>query len=756
MTAILAALAMLLGGAVLSVLLGRRPRLGLLTALLSIAVASILSITAAWPCLTQGREMLPTTFAWPLPLGEARLSVDGLSAWFLLAFAILSIAVAIYAWSYLQAEIGRGSVPAFGAWLCVLVAALIMVVTAADVALFLVGWEMLVVSSFFLVSYHHGQAETRRAAWTYLIVNHLGTAIFVIPLFCILAAIAGTSDFSEFRTALQGEGPGMATALFLLGLLGFGTKAGFVPMHIWLPVAHPAAPTPASAMLSGVVIKAGIYGLLRLLGWLPSLPMGCAIVMLLFGMVSGVLGVLYALAQHDIKRLLAYHSVENIGIIGLGIGMGMMGQTINRPALMALGYGGALLHVLNHALFKGLLFLSAGAVIHATGTGVLERLGGLARKTPINTGLFLIAAVSICGLPPFNGFVSEWLIYGSLFGGAMSASQWSAGASAMGALSLALMGGLALACFAKVFGVVFLGEPRDASIRPHPTPWAMCVGMAILAILCVVIGVWPGRFVPLTAGGVNIVTGNIAVESAPDLLTHLSQAGQLTMMMAVLIVVGVALGFLRYALLRRNEPQAASALVTWGRGFTNQHGSSAPPPPKEVGHPAEPQAASAVMTWGCGYARPSARMQFTASSFAWSLIQSFRHVLWPYRKVVAPRGPFAAHAELETHTLDVAEHDFFVPLVKCVNRAFRMIRTVSWTGEPGSGTGHLKTGGRVGPMRVLMWDVLPALRRGRIHVSMALLVLTLLVVFFIESVSSYGPVERLTGPEVGVVDGVSN
>jgi len=491
-TAILASLAVLVGGAASSVLLARTPRVGLFVAMLAIAGASVLCLVAALPCLTQGGGA-PVTFDWPMPLGVARLALDGLSALFLATIAILSLAVAIYTWAYMQREVGHEPVPALAAFLCILVAALIVVVTAADAALFLVGWELMMLGSFFLVSFHHRQAEVRRAAWIYLIANHLGTALFVVPLFGLLAAKAGSIDFGTFRAAVYGADRDTSTLLFVLGLLGFGTKAGFMPMHIWLPVAHPAAPTPVSALLSGVVIKAGIYGLLRLLGWLPGLPTSCAVLMLVFGMVSGIMGVLYALAQHDMKRLLAYHSVENIGIIGLGIGMGMLGQSVGQPVLIALGYGGALLHVLNHALFKGLLFLSAGAVIHATGTGAIDRLGGLARRSPINAALFLVAAISICGLPPFNGFVSEWLLYGSLFTGASGTSRLLAGVSAMGALSLALMGGLALACFAKVFSVVFLGEPRDASVRAHVTPPAMWIGMAIPALLCVGIGIFVFR-----------------------------------------------------------------------------------------------------------------------------------------------------------------------------------------------------------------------------------------------------------------------
>lgn len=720
MTAVLAALAMLMGGAVWTVLLARTPRPSLLIALLSIAGACVLCLSAAIPVLIQGRDPLPTTSAWPMPLGHARLTLDGLSAWFLLSTAIVGLSVAVYSWGYFKADLGREPVAALGALLCVLVAALILVVTAADAVLFLLGWESLMLSAFFLVSFHQCRAEVRRAAWIYLTANHLGTALFVLPLFAILAAIAGTLDFHSFRAALQDGNRGTSALLFLLGLFGFGTKAGFMPMHVWLPVAHPAAPSPVSALLSGVVIKAGIYALLRLLGWLPTLPVGCAILMLVFGMVSGVLGVLYALAQHDIKRLLAYHSVENIGIIGLGVGMGMLGQTLNQPALVALGYGGALLHVLNHALFKGLLFLSAGAVIHATGTGDIERLGGLARRTPVNSAFFLLAAVSICGLPPFNGFVSEWILFRSLFGGAWGATPLSAGISALGALSLALMGGLALACFAKVFGVVFLGEPRDPLIQVHPTPFAMRAGMFIPAALCVGIGVWPGLFVPLVAGGVLTVAGSTGGDFNAALQTVIAPTRPLTWMAALLLAFVASLALVRRALLRRNQPQPDSR----------------------------------NLTWGCGYVQPSSRMQYTASSFAWSLVQGFRGALWPHRRVVAPIGPFSGHSELESHAPDIAEHDLFAPLLRGVSRAARMIRTVSWSGRPATDATPVEAAGRIGPLRVLLVGAVNALRRGRIHVCMAFIVLTLLVVFVVESLAESGaPAPSATG--VGVLDGDS-
>ncbi len=723
MTAILASLIVLIGGAAASVLLARAPRAGLFVAMSAIGVAAALCTGAALPILLRGADAPLTTLHWPLPVGSARLALDALSAWFLVTISVVSLAVAVYAWGYMQAEMGRQPVPAFGALLCTLVAALTLVTTADDAVLFLFGWEGMTLAAFFLVAFHHRRADVRHAAWVYLIATHLATGVCVLPMFGLLVARTGSSDFATIRTGLQSADAGLCVWLFVLGLIGFGTKAGFMPMHIWLPVAHPAAPTPVSALLSGVVIKVGIYALLRLLSWLPGLPPGCAILMLVVAMISGVLGVLYALAQHDVKRLLAYHSVENIGIIGLGIGMGMLGQSLAQPALIALGYGGALLHVLNHALFKGLLFLSAGAAIHATGTGDIERLGGLAKKTPINAALFLVAAVSICGLPPFNGFVSEWILYGSLVGGALSASRASAGAAVAGAVSLALMGGLALACFAKVFGVVFLGQPRDASIRAHSTPPPMVLGMLLPAALCAAIGLLPAVFVPLTSGAVGAIAGTSAAEFARATQSAQSAAARLSLLAAVLLAAVLLLAILRRAALRRN--------------------ASAP--------------AASAPTWGCAYAAPSPRMQYTASSFAGPLIQSFRHALWPERTYVAPAGTFAATARLESHTPDLAEHDLFSPLLRGVGRFFRMIRTLTWSGEPAVARAPGEPRAAARPLRVLTTNVLAAMRHGRVHVYMAFIVVTLLVVFLVEAFTrpTRASMSRPAPPSAAAVDGAA-
>jgi hydrogenase-4 component B len=695
--AIVGSLGILGGGVLWSLLLLGRPRWSLAGGLCAVGASALVCAGAALAVLTGGTS---DAFAltWPLPLGAARLAVDGLSAWFLLTIAIVSASVAIFSWGYWQDQLEQRAVSLFSALLCVMVAAMVLVVCAADVVLFLAGWELMSLAAFLLIGLHHREGKARRGAWMYLIATHLGTALFVLPMFGVLAGRGGTTSFASFGPAMSAARPATCAFLFLLGLIGFGTKAGFMPMHVWLPAAHPVAPTPISALLSGVVVKTGIYGLLRLLTWLPPLPVGCAVTLLIMAMVSGVVGVLFALAQHDIKRLLAYHTVENIGIIGIGIGMGMLGQTTGHPALSAVGYAGALLHVLNHALFKGLLFMSGGAVIHATGTGEIERLGGLVRSTPINATLFLVGAVAICGLPPLNGFVSEWLIYGSLFRGAARTHGLPAALPVLGLISLALMGGLALACFAKVFSVVFLGAPRDTSLHGHTTPRSMLTGMAILGLLCVSIGVLPGAFVPLMAESAGLLTRQPNAQLQPAVQQVLAPLSALTVLAGLFTGVVILLILARRGLLR-HAPAAAPAL-----------------------------------TWGCGYAFPKPRMQYTASSFAWSLVTSFRSLLWPRRELRAPDGLFPQPGHLETHSVDLAEESLFAPLFRGVARMFLMLRTLSRSGRVTPA--EEVAAPHAGPFRLGAQRLRAAVRRGSIQVYLTFMVLTLVVLFVVEAWSS--------------------
>jgi formate hydrogenlyase subunit 3/multisubunit Na+/H+ antiporter MnhD subunit len=349
------------------------------------------------------------------------------------------------------------------------------------------------IGSLLLILTEHQHAESRRAGFIYIVATHVGT----LALFALFATLARDSaDWSFGALAQTGHAVGAArAAVLVLALVGFGVKAGFVPLHFWLPSAHAAAPSHVSALMSGVVIKIGIYGLFRVVWLVGTPPVWWGWTVLTIGVLSAVLGVLWALAQHDIKRLLAYHSVENIGIILMGLGLGALAAAHGRPTLAAIGYGAALLHTVNHALFKSLLFLGAGAVYRETGTRDLEQLGGLARRMPVVWMLFAIGATAIVGLPPLNGFVSEWLLYRGLLEAGQSSE--SLRLSILGVPALALVGGLALACFAKVAGVVFLGTARSLRVAEAREPNAILRWPAIvIAVACAVIGLAPPLVVP--------------------------------------------------------------------------------------------------------------------------------------------------------------------------------------------------------------------------------------------------------------------
>jgi formate hydrogenlyase subunit 3/multisubunit Na+/H+ antiporter MnhD subunit len=417
--------------------------------------------------------------------------------------------------------------------------------------------------------------------------------------------------------------------LFLLAVAGFGTKAGFVPLHVWLPEAHPAAPSHVSAVMSGVMIKTGIYGLLRTLTLLGEPPAWWGWTLVAVGVVSGILGVLYALAQHDLKRLLAYHSVENVGIIAIGLGVGLLGVTYGNPAMAVLGFTGGLLHVVNHALFKSLLFLGAGSVLHATGSGELDRQGGLIKRMPVTGTTFLIGAAAISGLPPLNGFVSEFLIYlGSLAGlGSRSGDlpAWPL-LSVLVVGGLALIGGLAAACFTKAFGAVFLGEPRsEEAAEARECAAAMRWPMIGLAGLCIAVG--------LTAP-----LGPLMLRPAVAMLSPLVQReGGGVMAQVVAPLTGVMCG--SYVLL---------GLIVLGVHLRRR---------LLAGRRLE-----RAGTWDCGYAAPTPRMQYTASSFARPLVLLFRLFLQPRDDIHPPVGLFPQQAGLHTRTPDVVRRYFYDPL----------------------------------------------------------------------------------------------
>lgn len=618
-----------------------RPVLAELFGAWGACLASLLGLLLTAAALIRGDEP-SLALRWNPALGASfTVGMDMLSGVFLLPIYALGAAAAAFGAGYMRSEHGRRAAGTSWLFYALLVAGMAMVVLARNAMLFLVAWETMSLSSFFLVTTENEKESVRQAGVTYLIATQIGTA-FLFVLFLLLgvggAAVddgagAATLDFSRLGPA----GGGAASAAFLLALVGFGTKAGIVPLHVWLPEAHPAAPSHVSALMSGVMIKTGIYGIVRVLTFLGAPAVWWGWTLVAVGAASGILGVLFALAQHDIKRLLAYHSVENIGIICLALGLGLLGSSLGVPVLAVLGFAAGLLHVVNHALFKGLLFLGAGAAVHAAGTRDLDMLGGLARRMPVTAAAFFIGAISICGLPPFNGFVSEFLLMSGALGAVAGAGVAAAAAGALVVASLALIGGLAAACFTKAFGVAFLGEARTGGAAiAREAPASMLAPMLALAAGCLAVGLL-GSF---AAGAIAPLAAALAGPSSAGSLVLLpAREGLSRVLVAAAILGGIAvlLVVLRALLLR-------------GR------------------------TAASAPTWDCGYGAATPRMQYTSSSFAQPLLAVFRGLLGTRQGGTAVEGMFPRGARFSSETPDPFEHGMFRPLFRGMGWLFSRLR----------------------------------------------------------------------------------
>ncbi len=604
-------------------------------AVLGVLVAAGLSTPAIYDILTGASSAWGEyfEFEWGLAFGPCLLGLDFLSAFFLLTLLIVSVLVSIYGLRYFDGhENSRSRTSWF--WLNLLIASMVVIFMARDAILFLTAWELMTLSSFFLVMYEHEKKTSREAGWIYLVASHFGTA-FLIFVFLVLARESGSTSFAKLGVPSDFS----HGIIFVAALIGFGIKAGIVPLHVWLPEAHPAAPSHVSAFMSGVMIKSGIYGILRILFLIHEVPTWWGWTLIIVGAVSGVLGVLFALAQHDIKRLLAYHSVENIGIILLGIGVGLLGMSKEVPILVVLGFGGGLLHVFNHAMFKSLLFLSAGAVVRETGTRDIDHLGGLIKKMPWTAVAFLVGAIAISGLPPLNGFISEFLIYiGALKG--LFALPILRGPEiilmVLVIISLSVMGGLALACFAKVFGIVFLGEPRaEVSARAdgiREVPFLMKAPMVIFALICIgtafsspFLMVWLFHLAAFTKMGIL---------PYPPFSMDFSELNQSNMALwafllfsLILIVLVVFFYGIKRLMLRKKT-------VDWN------------------------------VTWDCGYAAPTPRMQYTASSFVDPFVSLFKAFLQPMEEKTRIHGFFPKASLFFSETSDLFMRRIYEPIFR--------------------------------------------------------------------------------------------
>ena len=543
---------------------------------------------------------LPST----LPLLTFAIRLDPLASFFVLTISLVSLAASIFALGYVTKFYGRASISLLGSLFNGFLLSMTLVVLADNGFFFLIVWELMSLFSYFLVVTEHEKTDVRYAGLFYLIMTHVGTA-FIILTFLFLFQEGGSFSFEAFRHPEQPLPDSMRTLVFLMALIGFGTKAGIVPLHVWLPYAHPAAPSHISALMSGVMIKTAIYALIRMYFdfFGGHFPWWWGFVVLVIGAFSALLGVMYALMEHDLKSLLAYHSVENIGIILLGIGAGMIFHSYGLDELAALGLIAGLYHTINHAVFKALLFVGAGSLLYATHTRNMEEYGGLLRRMPWTGACFLIGAVSIAALPPTNGFVSEWLVFQSLFLSYQMPSLLMKLMLPIAAAMLALTGVLALTCFAKAFGISFLALPRSSHAKhAREVPWSMRIGMGFLATVCVVLGLAPMMVVPI----IDRVTASMTGTSVADKMLALD---------------GWALAPVNVEFSSLSSPVLGLVLAgtaALGLAIVALHGGS--------------RAFRYGKTWGCGI-NLSPRMEYSATGFVQPIKRVFSTIYQPTVKL---------------------------------------------------------------------------------------------------------------------------
>lgn len=602
----------------------RRSSLGQYISVLLASAGSLVGLFFIARWLLTGGPSQPIVLDWslfPAPNMPVKfhVDIDGLSALFLVPIFLVSMLGSIYGLGYWP----QSEHPGNGRKLCFfygqLPAGMALLVVARNALVFLFGWELMAMAAFFLVTTDDEDAEARAAGWIYLVATHISTLL----LFALFALFWVQTNSFEFVALPPTANKGLVTAMFLIALVAFGIKAGVMPLHVWLPGAHAAAPSHVSALMSGVIIKMGIYGLVRTVSLLPVPPIWWGVLLLILGGISGVLGIAFAIGQQDFKRLLAYSSIENIGIISIGLGLALVGRALGHPTWIALGLGGALLHVWNHSLFKSMLFFTAGSVIHAVHTRQMDLLGGLAKKMPRTAFCCLIGAASVCALPPLNGFVSELLIYLGLFGSLGIDKGGSFVAASIAAPALALIGALAVACFVKAFAIVFLGNGRSQHAAHAHESGPMMIGpMLVLAVCCFAIGLFPQAVAPVLDRAVSvwIVPGGKPAQS----LLELAPLGMVSRLGWLLVGMGLLVGGWLVRCLRTRLVESTG-------------------------------------TWGCGYAAPTARMQYTGSSLAEILVNLFAWALRPKVKIAPVEGLFPQPASYASEIHDVVLDNAMLP-----------------------------------------------------------------------------------------------
>jgi len=593
----------------------------------------VLGLSSSFPALVFSNSSSLNFSALLNPANIFRF--DSLGLFFLNIIQLVAIPTTIYSHSYLRHYIDEGkSVTSNFIFFVLMIVSTQVVVIANHAILFLICWEVMSTTAYLGILFEKEKRDVQTGSFYYLAVSHV--AVFLLYIFFFLLHQQTNSWLMSDFHNLQNTGS-LFILLYTLGLTAFGIKSGFMPFHFWLPRAHPIAPTIFSAFLSGIIIKMGIYGIFRTYQFFNYAPEWLGWLVLGISLISAIFGVWYALAQHDIKRLLAYHSVENIGIIGIGIGVGFIGSAYNSLPIQILGFGGALLHTLNHAIFKTLLFIGSGVIYQNLGTRNIESMGGLVHRSRYFFILFLIGSIAISGLPPFNGFISEFIIFNGFFTTAKELKNYYPLLMIISAVGLAFVGGLAVACFTKINSIMFLGTERKEIKKFHISNYEY-LSLSILAFFCVLIGVYPQPFI----GIVNKVLNNGFVTA-----NHSSELLNINWLFISIIFIALLAAIILIFFLKR--------LIQKKYG-------------KRISAP-----------WGCGYEGLNYRMQYTASSYADELNEIPKSILVYHKKVQSPKGIFPAKGSFESHSVDLIDSKILLPAFRSMSKLICRIKFLSYT-----------------------------------------------------------------------------
>jgi len=634
-------------GAASAIILNKKDRLCSYASFLIAALAALLGI------IFSILVIFGDTFSYELSSGsylKFGFFVDKLSAFFILVISISVFAVSIYSTGYVREYFGKKNIGYLGFLYNIFIISMILVASADNAVMFLIVWELMSVVSYFLVVYEHEKPETRKAGFIYIVMTHIGTG-FIMMSFLVFIGTSASFSFGTFAEAGKTMTPLLKDIAFIFALIGFGTKAGIVPMHIWLPYAHPEAPSNVSALMSGVMIKIAIFMLIRVFfDFLGASQAWWGYVVLTLGTISAILGILYAVVESDIKRMLAFSSIENIGIILIGIGASMIFFASGKPVLASIAAIAALYHLLNHSIFKGLLFMGAGSILYSTHTKNIEDLGGLIKKMPKSAILILIGVLSIAALPPFSGFISEWLTFQSLLLGFNLNETFPMIILFISAAVLALTGALAAFCFLKFFGIGFLALPRSQHAehaKEANTP--MLIGMGIFASLSILLGILPFYVLPVLARIAASFTGNLDSFTFASFATFLIPSSMISLstpaILAIIIIFMLILSVILFLINGKKQP--------------------------------------VYETWGCGQPVSTSRNEYTATAFSKPVQVWFKNLYRPARETEATysTSPYLKESfKFESKIEQVIERYLYEPVVDFVitrSRKLLIIRTGS-------------------------------------------------------------------------------